>query len=186
MTDKSDPPPVFLPEPAEGPAAAPPPPVPQRRPDLHRDWDRLLAPDERVVWQGQPSGAAPPRRRVPGWVIAAIVVAVAAMAIADESPWPVLIGFAAYFLFSRRNRGRLDTDPRRYLLTDRAAHVARAEGDSLVPLASLQLDRARPPERVANGVRFGTAASGAEVNFVGIDDADDLLARLRDAWSAAR
>jgi hypothetical protein len=101
MTDRpptSDGPPVFLPEPP--------------RPADPRVADAAPMPDPQTLDGNAPgtgrrldtSQPEPTSRGLPTWVIWVGLVAMVALSVEEGSPFPILIGFAAFFLLRKRAR----------------------------------------------------------------------------------
>jgi hypothetical protein len=101
MTERpptTDGPPVFLPEPP--------------RPAEPRDADAAALPDALPMDQGapgtgrrlEPSQPEPTGSGLPRWVIWVGLVAMVALSVEEGSPFPILIGFAAFYLLRRRAR----------------------------------------------------------------------------------
>ncbi len=195
MTLPPDPtPPVFLPEPPRRPGEVdpnepppPPSPPPPRRapktldePPLHPDWSKVLKPGEDVVWQGRPrTSPAAPRTPSNGMVFL-ILAALAFMAVAGDSPLPVVFGIVLFLLIRRRQRrSAASVPPQRYVLTNRAAYSAREDARGLAEVACCPLDGADEPRTEARRLRFDRPHGGDRVEFDDIDDVDDVLDLIR-------
>jgi hypothetical protein len=187
MTDPDAQPPVFLPEPGQAPAEAPPPP-PQSRRHIHPDWEAVLAPDETVLWDGK----AELYRQLPvgnpklGFLLIAGAAFLAAAL--GDTPVPIFIGIAAFFLLQRRYRKARDTQGRNYLLTDRAAYIATANGPRLGDIrafpitATLRLGLGR--RSVAFATKFGRDGKEEAEGFLDIPDAQRVHDLIRDIQKA--
>lgn len=166
---------------------------------LHPGWAAVIAPGERVVWQGQPraqAGLGGLAQVFSGSVPLLVFMAIGLFILINTGIQPpvVFIVLAAMVLiFARRKqKGRVAAD-QRYLLTNRAAYLARARGTALVDFraypitADMQLGLGPRSvsfavQRMADG--RGTTTEQA-VGFTDIADAADVHAMIRDIQKGA-
>lgn len=191
MTDPTNPPPVFLPEPDIRPSDNPPPaPTPGHRDaDLRgQGWESILAPGETVVWEGRSETRQLLSRQNRNLVIFLLVGATFAVAALGDSPIPVFFGIAAYFMFERRNRRKMNAQNRRYLLTDRAAYIAEAQGAELTDLRSFPITAnmrlGLGPRSVSFAVRYNREGREEAEGFLDIPDAQRVHDLIRDIQKA--
>ncbi len=187
MTDPDTQPPVFLPEPQRTPEEAPPPP-PQNRRHIHPDWQAVIAPDEDVLWDGKPE----PRAALSGSnrnLVLLVIFAVFALAAASsDSPIPVFIGIAAFYLFQKKTRPVRETEGRTYLLTNRAAYIALSSGARLRDIRAFPITESLRlglgPRSVAFATRFGRDGREEAEGFLDIPDAERVHDLIRDIQKA--
>lgn len=166
---------------------------------LHPGWAAVIAPGERVVWQGQPkaqAGLGGLAQVFSGSVPLLVFMAIGLFILINTGIQPpvVFIVLAAMVLiFARRKqKGRVAAD-QRYLLTSRAAYLARARGAALVDFraypitADMQLGLGPRSvsfavQRMADG--RGTTTEQA-VGFTDIADAAEVHAMIRDIQKGA-
>ncbi len=157
-------------------------------PNLHPGWAQVMAPAEAPIWQGTPlkdrrffglQGVMP---MLPFALFGAFV----AINMGFE-PGFVLFGLVAGFIFVRRiNRNASAGAPpdRIYLLTNRAAYLARTQGAALTDIQAFPIT---PTMRLGLGPRsvaFTTRrnANGKEEaeGFLDIEGASTVHAMIRD------
>lgn len=191
MTDPANPPPVFLPEPDSHPSDSPPP-APRaghRHSDpIEEEWGSVLAPGETVVWEGRSETRQPLSRQNRNLVILLLVGATFAVAALGDSPIPVFFGIAAYFMFERQNRRKMGAQNRRYLLTDRAAYIAEAQGAGLTDLRAFPITAnmrlGLGPRSVSFAARYNKEGQEAAEGFLDISDAQRVHDLIRDIQKA--
>lgn len=166
---------------------------------LHPGWAAVIAPGERVVWQGQPrvqAGLGGLAQVFSGSVPLLVFMAIGLFILINTGIQPpvVFIVLAAMVLiFARRKqKGRAAAD-QRYLLTSRAAYLARARGNALVEFRAYPITADMPlglgPRSVSFAVQRmadgrGTTTEQA-VGFADIADAAEVHAMIRDIQKGA-
>jgi hypothetical protein len=154
-------------------------------PALHRGWSALLAPGETALWQGRPSGDP---RRAAGtpkalFVLGFVAIAIALNAGLGAGVFPLLlIGYVAYRTLRKRRAAGGDAalSDRLYLVTDRAAYVARRQGEALVAVQSLPITPALQLGLGPREVTFASGAGPAPEGFTEISDAQVVHHLIRD------
>lgn len=166
---------------------------------LHPGWAAVIAPGERVLWQGQPmaqAGLGGLAQVFSGSVPLLVFMAIGLFILINTGIQPpvVFIVLAAMVLiFARRKqKGRVAAD-QRYLLTNRSAYLARARGAALVDFRAYPITADMPlglgPQSVSFAVQRmadgrGTTTEQA-VGFTDIADAADVHAMIRDIQKGA-
>lgn len=191
MTNPPDPiAPVVLPEPPRRPGQADAtPPVPRTRraatppPATSAGaWSDVLRPDETVLWEGRAEPKAQPSPKAARVVLLAIAAVAVGAALSAGSFIPLAFGLFAIHLM--RKRQRPDESDRRYLLTDRAAYVAREGNGGLRDLrawpitGSLRLGLG--PRSVSFDTRYNAKGREEAEGFLDIADAPRVHAMIRD------
>lgn len=159
---------------------------------LNPGWAAILAPGETPLWQGQPS---PDPRMGPLGRMAAkpmqtiIIAAVMIMVLLNLGINPAIVPLILVFLFLALRKsigtGKANASlDRRYLLTNRAAYLARTSGATLLDIQAFPIT---PNMRLAFGPRavaFTTRrnAKGQEEaeGFLDISDASAVHTMIRD------
>lgn len=149
---------------------------------LHQGWAAHLAPGETPLWQGRPlPDPRKSRSSLPLFVMTFIALIAALNAGFGAGLVPlVIIGYVIYRI-RRKRQTKAETAPpdRLYLVTDRAAYVARRQGEGLVLLQDLPFT---PSLRLGLGPRSVSFATGSEnaESFVEIPDAASVHQLIRD------
>lgn len=150
---------------------------------LHPGWAAVLAPGETPLWQGRP--APDPRKTgasLPLFVMGFIFLILALNAGFGPGLIPLLVIGYLIFRARQKRQARAVTAPpdRLYLVTDRAAYIARRQGEGLVLLQSLPIT---PALRLGLGPRSVSFAAGSETateGFADISDAQAVHQLIRD------
>lgn len=193
MTQPQDRPPVYLPEPPRSPGEveAPQPLLPRTTgpsgptlPGLPPAWTRIIRADETVLWHGR----ADPRTTLSPRTLRAAMFLVLAMgmvmAAANNSAVPLIFGVFAFFMIKRKLGRVADTSDRQYLLTDRAAYLARQTGGGLQDVRAYPitptLRLGLGPQSVSFASRFDSKGREKAEGFLDISDAAHVHALIRD------
>ena len=158
-------------------------------PGLHPGWAGMLAPGEAALWQGRPS-PDPRLRRVKGslggFLIAGAFVFLALnMGIATSGILPI-VAFAAigFWVLRAVRERRLGPSDRVYLLTDRAAYLARSRDGVLTEVVSYPitptLHLGLGPRSVSFTTRRNAQGEVEAEGFLDIPDAAAVCAMIRD------
>lgn len=158
-------------------------------PGLHPGWEKLLAPGEAALWQGRPS-LDPRLRGVKGslgrFLIAGAFVFLALnMGIATSGILPfVAFAVIGFWVLRAVREGRLGPSDRVYLLTDRAAYLARSRDGALAEVVSYPitptLHLGLGPRSVAFATRRNSQGEVEAEGFLDIPDAAAVYAMIRD------
>ena len=163
---------------------------------LHPGWAAVIASGERVVWQGQPMVKAGFAQVFSGSVPLLVFMAIGLFILINTGIQPpvVFIVLAAMVLiFARRKQKGRAAEDQRYLLTSRAAYLARARGNALVEFRAFPITADMPlglgPRSVSFAVQRmadgrGTTTEQA-VGFTDIADAAEVHAMIRDIQKGA-
>lgn len=160
--------------------------------NLHPGWAQVLAPGETVLWQGSTtldprfSGARVlARGPMPLFLFALFGVFVALNIGVD--PGFVIFGVIALVVFGRRvmrNAMSGKASDRRYLLTNRAAYLARADGNVLFDIQAFPitptLRLGLGPRSVAFTTRRNPKGEEEAEGFLDIANAAAVHAMIRD------
>lgn len=153
-------------------------------PGLHPAWGAVLAEGETPLWQGRPM----PDARVSVFSNLPVLFFVAVMAVvvlqSGGGLWPfIALGFV-FFWMTRRKRGARVASDRLYLLTNRAAYLARDRNGGLTEVVSYPIT---PGLRLGLGPRSVSFATRRDARgeleaegFLDIDDARQVHDLIRD------
>jgi hypothetical protein len=165
-------------------------------PALHPGWAQVLAEGEIPLWQGQPkqdrrfgSAQGLSNTSLPLLIVAGIFLMIALNLGFDGNLVPlVLIGLFFVLRRSMRSRNSNSGSDRRYLLTNRAAYLARAQGQGLANITAYPITPAMQLSLGPRSVSFATErdAKGnpTPVGFLDIPDAAAVHAIIRDLQKA--
>ncbi len=165
-------------------------------PAVHPGWAQVLAADEAPLWQGQPVpdrrfayGQGMGRTPLPLLIFAGIFLIVALNLGLDGYLVP-LVMIALFFVLRRSiraSKAASGTD-RRYLLTNRAAYLARANGQGLSDITAYPITPALQlglgPRWVSFATERDAKGNPTPVGFLDISDAPSVHAMIRDLQKA--
>lgn len=196
MANASDPKDVAAPVVLQEPQRAPAPqwdqgftlrPEEAGLPGLHPGWAAVLPDGETPLWQGRPS---PDLRAGKAWSFSSMIfvfIALVLMMNAGFSPGllPLLvIGYVIFRIWRSRRVAAVAAPDRIYLLTNRAAYVARRQGEALGNLQAYPITPALRPGYGPRAVTFATRPDGSGAHraegFLDIPDAAQVQRLIRD------
>lgn len=166
---------------------------------LHPGWAAVIASGERVVWQGQPmvqAGLGSLAQVFSGSVPLLVFMAIGLFVLINtgiQPPVVFIVLAAMVVIFARRKQKGRGVADQRYLLTNRAAYLARARGNALVEFRAFPITADMPLGLGPHSVRFavqrmadgrGTTTEQA-VGFTDIADAAKVHAMIRDIQKGA-
>lgn len=153
-------------------------------PGLHPGWAEVLAEGETPLWQGRPT--PDPRVSVFANLPVLFFVAVLAVVVLQSGGglWPfIALGFGFFWLV-RRKRGAKVASDRLYLLTNRAAYLARDRHGALADILSYPitpgLRLGLGPRSVSFATRRGARGEMEAEGFLDISDARQVHDLIRD------
>lgn len=157
-------------------------------PGLHPGWAAVLPAGEVPLWQGRPM---PDPRGAKAWSFSRMVfifIALVLMMNAGFSPGLLPLLIIGYVIFriwrSKRSAATVAAPDQIYLLTNRAAYVARRHGEALVDLRAFPITPTSRPGYGPRAVTFATRPDGTGAQradgFLDIPDAPQVQRLIRD------
>lgn len=157
-------------------------------PGLHPGWGVVLAEGEAPLWQGRPT--PDPRASVFSNLPVLFFVAVMAVVVLQSGGglWPfIALGFV-FFWMTRRKKGSRVANDRIYLLTNRAAYLARERNGALAEVVSYPITAGLRLGLGPRSVSFATHRDARgkmqEEGFLDIPDARQVHDLIRDLQKA--
>ncbi len=154
--------------------------------NLHLGWAQVLAPEETPLWQGKP--VAGPRLgsgALPLFLFGFVGLVMLLNMGLDQGVLPFLL-IAAFLLIRQKLRSAKGQGAanRLYLLTNRAAYLARAEGNALFDIQAYPITPSMRlgvgPRAVAFATRRNAKGKEEAEGFLDIEDAATVHAMIRE------
>lgn len=156
-------------------------------PGLHPGWAKVLAPEETPLWQGRPVAIGRSARDVLPLFIFGFIGLVMVLNMGLEGGIvPFLMVAAFLFIRQKIRAAKTAAAPDRiYLLTNRAAYLARQYGAGLSDITAYpitpQMTLKQGPQSVVFASRPGRRGAIEDVGFIGIADAAHVFGLMQEA-----
>lgn len=157
-------------------------------PGLHPGWAKVLAPGEILLWHGRPVAAGRSARNVLPLFIFGFIGLVMVLNMGLEGGIVPLLMVAAFlFIRQKMRQAKAETaaPDRIYLLTNRAAYLARQYGSGLSDITAYPITPQMALKGGAQSVVFasrpGRRGAPEDVGFIGIADAAHVFGLMQEA-----